>query len=165
MGTQSLPAKTENSSVSHSYHLSYPNSGGQSRVLMINCQITLLTSDGWVTRARALLDCTPSTLFVTERLEQRIQLPSQGQHVWVACNGGFEHTLSSCSVVTLTVANGKWRLVGFLDLDWRYRLQSFWKLRPNCQHHQWQLKETPDTSQVSVWPIQSLVYLETLMYF
>ena len=98
---QSLPAKTEKSSASHSSHLSCPKSGGQRRALMITCQIGVVTSDGHVTKARALLDCGSSTSFVTEHLARRLQLPRQRQRVRVAGISCPEHSLSSRSVVTL----------------------------------------------------------------
>ena len=111
---QSVPVKTEDPSASHSSHLSCPNSGGQRSALMMTCQIAVMTSDGHVTRARALLDCASSTSFVTERFARRLQLPRQRQRIRVAGIGGSEHTLSSCSVVTLTVANEKSAKVGRL---------------------------------------------------
>ena len=48
---QSLPAKTEESSASHSSHLSCPKSGGQCRALMMTCQIAVVKSDGRLTKA------------------------------------------------------------------------------------------------------------------
>ena len=78
---QSLPAKKEKSSATHSSHLSCLKSGGQRRALMMTCQIGVVTSDGHVTKARALLDCTSSTSFVTEHLARRLQLPRQRQRV------------------------------------------------------------------------------------
>ena len=123
---QSVPAKTEDPSApsaSHSSHLSCPNSGGQRSALMMTCQIAVMTSDGHVTRARALLDCASSTSFVTERLAQRLQLPRQRQRIRVAGIGGSEHTLSSRSVVTLTVANEKSVKVGRL-IGPRWKVQA-----------------------------------------
>ena len=74
---------------------------------MMTCQIMVMTSDGRVTKARALLDCASSTSFVTERLAQRLQLPRQSQCIQVAGIGGAKHKMSSRSVITLTVANKK----------------------------------------------------------
>ena len=111
---RSLPTKAEEPSTSHSSHLSCPKSGGQRRALMMTCQIGVVTSDGHVTKARALLDCASSTSFVTEHLARRLQLPRQRQRVQVAGIGGPEHSLSSRSVVTLTVANQKSLKVGRL---------------------------------------------------
>ena len=64
-----------------------------------------MTSDGHMTKARALLDCASSTSFVTERLAQRLQLHRRRQRTQVAGIGGTEHALSSRSVVNFTVAN------------------------------------------------------------
>ena len=80
----------------------------------MTCQIGVVTSDGHVTKARALLDCALSTSFVTEHLARRLQLPRQRQRVRVAGIGGPEYSLSSRSVVTLTVANQKSLKVGRL---------------------------------------------------
>ena len=74
----------------------------------------MVTSDGHVTKARALFYCASSTSFVTESLARRLQLPRQRQRVRVAGIGGPEHSLSSRSVVTLTVANQKSLKVGRL---------------------------------------------------
>ena len=82
---------------------------------MMTCHIAVVTSDGHVTRARALLDYASSTSFVTECLAQRLQLPHQRQRVQVAGMGGPEHTLSLRSVVTLIVANEKSVKVGWLS--------------------------------------------------
>ena len=45
---QSVPAKTKDSSVSHSSHLSSPNFGGQRSTLMMMCQIAVMMSDSHV---------------------------------------------------------------------------------------------------------------------
>ena len=102
-----LPAKRDDSCTSHCSHLSSPNFGGQQSLLMMTCQITVVMSDGRVTKARALLDCTLSTSFVTERLARRLQLPRQFQRVQVAGIGGAKHKLSSRYMMTLTVAYKK----------------------------------------------------------
>ena len=162
---QSLPAKTEESSASHSSHLSCPKSGGQRRALMMTCQIGVVTSDGRVTKARALLDCASSTSFVTESLARRLQLPRQRQRVRVAGIGGPEHSLSSRSVVTLTVANQKSLKVG----------RTYWTSMegrgccPSSNHDQIAgnacvVRQTGDTCQVCAWPIRSSVYLDTSTY-
>ena len=65
---KSLPVKRDDACTSHCSHLSSPNFGGQQSPLMMTWQIAVMTSDGWVSKARALLDCTSSTSFVTERL-------------------------------------------------------------------------------------------------
>ena len=62
----SLLAKIEESPESHSSQLSYPKYRGQRRVLMMTCQIVQVTLEGHMMKARALLDCTSSTSFVTE---------------------------------------------------------------------------------------------------
>ena len=111
---QLLPAKTEESSASHSSHLSCPKSGVQRRALMMACQIGVVTSDSHVMKAWALLDCASSTSFVIKHLARWLQLPRQCQRVRVAGMGGPEHSLSSRSVVTLTVANQKSVKVGRL---------------------------------------------------
>ena len=49
--TRSLLDKTEESSASHSCHLSCTKSGGQRRAFMMTCQIEMVTSDGHVTKA------------------------------------------------------------------------------------------------------------------
>ena len=82
---------------------------------MMTCQIGVMMSDSHVTRARALLDCASSTLFVTKSLARRLQLPRQHQRVRVAGIAGPEHTLSSRLVVPLTVANEKSVNVGRLS--------------------------------------------------
>ena len=65
-----LPNKTDDSPASHSSHLSCPLCIGQrSSALMMMCQIVVVTSDGHVTRARALFDCTSSTV---HRLSQNV---------------------------------------------------------------------------------------------
>ena len=115
---QSLPAKGDDSSTSHSSHLSSPNFGGQRSPLMMTCQIVVMTSDGRVMKARVLLDCVSSTSFVTEHLAWRLQLPHQRQHVQVAGIGGAKYKLSSRSVISLTVANKKSvNMEGFLGLN------------------------------------------------
>ena len=65
---------------------------------MMTFQIGVVTSDGHVTKVRALLDCVSSTSFVTEHLARRLQLPRQRQRVRVAGIGGPEHLLPSRSV-------------------------------------------------------------------
>ena len=120
---QSLPAKANDSCTSHSSHLSSPSFGGQRSPLMMTCQISMMTSDGRVIKARVLLDCTSSTSFVTERLARRLQLPRRRQRVQVAGIGGVKHKLSTCSVVSLTVANKK--SVDMGRLSWpRWKVQA-----------------------------------------
>ena len=77
---------------------------------MTTCQIGVVTSDGHVTKARALLDCASST----ESLARSLQLPRQHRRVRVAGIGGPEHSLSLHSVVTFTVTNQKSLKVGRL---------------------------------------------------
>ena len=96
---QSLPAKTEDSSASHSSHLSCLNSVGQHRELMMTCHIAVVMSDGYLTKAQTLLDCTLSTSFITEHLARHLQY----QHVQITGIGVLERSQSSRSEVTLTV--------------------------------------------------------------
>ena len=91
---KSLPAKRDDSSTSHTSHFSSPKFGGEWSLLIITCQVMVVTSDGCLTKARALLDCASSTLFVTERLVRRVQVPHQRQCVQVASIGGSKHKLS-----------------------------------------------------------------------
>ena len=72
---QSLPAKTEESSASHSSHLSCPKCGGQCSAFMMIYQIGVMMLDS-VMKARALLNRASSTSFVTA---WRLQLPRQSQ--------------------------------------------------------------------------------------
>ena len=71
-----------------------------------------MTSDGCITKARALLDCASSATFNTECLVQRLRLPRQHQHIHVAGIGGMEHGLSSHSVVTFNVASLEYKRSG-----------------------------------------------------
>ena len=91
----------------HTSHLSSPNPGAQRGALLMTCQIAIVTSDGSMTKARALLDCASSTSFVTERLAQRLRLPRRRQRAQIAGIGGDERALSSHSVVNFDIANSK----------------------------------------------------------
>ena len=51
----------------HNSHLLHPDPGGQRSALLMTCQIVVVTSDSYVTKARARLDCASSTSFITER--------------------------------------------------------------------------------------------------
>ena len=42
---------------------------------MMTCRVTVITPDGTVTQARALLDSTASTLLISEKLAKRLRLP------------------------------------------------------------------------------------------
>ena len=44
-------------------------------VLLMTCRVKVISSDGSVTQARALLDCAASTSLITERLAQQLRLP------------------------------------------------------------------------------------------
>ena len=57
-------------STSHSSHISHPVPGGHRSALLMTCQVAVMTSDGCVMKAWALLDCASSTSFITERLVQ-----------------------------------------------------------------------------------------------
>ena len=102
------------SSAQHNSHLSHPEHRQRSTLLM-TCQVAIITSDGEMTKARALLDCASSTSFVTERLAQQLQLPRRRQRTQVAGIGGNEQTLSSCSVVDFAVANLRSLKIGKLS--------------------------------------------------
>ena len=126
---QSMSAKADDFSASHSSSLSCLNSAGQSSPLMMTCQIAVVTSDGCIMRAVVLLNCALSTLFVTDHLAWWLQWPHQRQHVQVAGIGGLEHTLSLCYVLTFIVANQKSVNAGRLSGPpwmYMYRLQAFW---------------------------------------
>ena len=111
--------------LSHSSHLhvSSPNPGSQSSVLLMTCQVVVEALDGHITRARALRDCASSTSFVTERLAQQLQLPRRRQRVQVAGIGGDEHTLSSRSIVTFTITNLKEKSVDRI-LGHRWKIEA-----------------------------------------
>ena len=64
-----------------------------------------MTSNGQMTKARALLNCTASTLFITECLAQCLQLPRHCHNVQVPGIGAVKHGLSMCSVVSFTIVN------------------------------------------------------------
>ena len=62
----------------HHLHLSRPKLQKQQwSVLLMMCQVMIMTSDGHKSQARALLDSVSSTSFVTEHLAQRLRLPQQ----------------------------------------------------------------------------------------
>ena len=76
---ESLQNKIDDFPARHNSHLSCLHSGGQrSSVLMMMCQIGMMTSDGHVTRARALHDCALSTSFVTESMDLK-KVQKQGR--------------------------------------------------------------------------------------
>ena len=98
-------ARIDGSSMSQSSHISHPIPGDHRSALLMMCQVAVMTSDGCITKARALLDCASSASFITERLVQRLRLPHQHQHIQVAGIGGQENGLFSRSVVTFNVAS------------------------------------------------------------
>ena len=86
-------------------HLAHPDSKSRQQcVLLMTCQLLVITANGQRTRARALLDSASSTSFITERLAQHLRLPRQRGHVQVAGIGGI-HCPSSCSIVSFGVAS------------------------------------------------------------
>ena len=84
-------------------HLAHPESKSQC-VLLMTCQLLVVTANGQHTRARALLDSASSTSFITERLAQHLRLPRQRRHMQVAGIGGI-HCPSSCALVSFGVAS------------------------------------------------------------
>ena len=88
-------------------HLSSPNPGAQCSTLLMTCQIAIMTSNGCMTKARALLDCASSTSFINERLAQRLRLPHQCKCAPIAGIGGDECELSSNCVVVFNITNSK----------------------------------------------------------
>ena len=69
---QGLLVEVDNYSTCHSSHLSYPDHSGKRSTLLMTCQITVVASDGQMTKARPLLECSSSTSFIMEHLVQRL---------------------------------------------------------------------------------------------
>ena len=104
---QALLAEVDDSSSCHSSHLSHPGPSGRRSMVLMMCQVVVMTSTGRMTKARALLDCAASTSFVMERLAQCLRLPHQRQNIQVTGIGGAKHGLLSHSVVSFNVVNQK----------------------------------------------------------
>ena len=164
--TRSLSTEPNGSSETHSSHLSSPNPGSQSCAHLMMCQVAVETPEGHLTRVRALLDCASSTSFVTERLAQRLQLPRRGQRVQVAGFGGDEHTLSSRSVVTFTIANVEEKCVDRISRPrWKVEAVVLHNVATDLPVMPVHLTEIGNTCRVFVWLIRRLVLLDTLTFF
>ena len=78
-------------------------SGGR-QVLLMTCQNQVISPNGLVTQARALLDLASSTSFITERLAQHLQLPRRRRDMNVCGVGGMHTQLQSRGKVELSIS-------------------------------------------------------------
>ena len=102
---QVLPAEVDDFSTSHSSHLLHLDPSGKHSMPKMMCQAAALKSDGRMTKARTLLDCTLSTSFIKEHLAQHLQPPHHHHNIQVTGTGNAKHGLLSRSVVSFTVKN------------------------------------------------------------
>ena len=58
-------------------------------VLLMTCRVKIISPDGSVTQARALLDCAASTSLITERLAQQLRLPRRPSNFTINGVAGF----------------------------------------------------------------------------
>ena len=86
------PAKEPSKAVtSHTSQVASPHQ----QVLLMTCQLRIVTTSGYVTKARALLDSASSTSFITERLAQHLRLPRSPRALQISGIGGVDTHLSS----------------------------------------------------------------------
>ena len=94
-GRQSLPrshsplAATAEPSTLHSHVTN--NQGRQGQVLLMTCQVWVMTSEGTTMQARTLLDSVSSMSYIMERLARQLRLLRKNRHVQVAGIGSALH--------------------------------------------------------------------------
>ena len=85
----------------------HSQSGGRQPVVLTMCQVRIVSADGSMTKARALLDSASSTLFITESLAQRLHLQRRRHSMKVGGISGSATQLSSRGMVDLNILNGR----------------------------------------------------------
>ena len=78
--------------------------GSARRALLMTCQIQVISPNGMITKARALLDSASSASFITERLAQHLRLPRRHHNLRMSGIGGSLTQMNTRGIVKLNIS-------------------------------------------------------------